>query len=430
MGSMSSNDGDDPPDDTFFPFKLTPITAITTNPPWPLRGMDPVKQTIIERLYFEDGATIHFERMSPMAFRDYSRVNFVARRVIGTARQAQRRLTASEVDAAAEHADSAARYFAWIEPCTAIGALVLAVRGRRTFQFPFYIPQPKKFYPFTFPMRRFAFLEGDRAAAAWHITRFLSYLPFFWAGTAFLFGSIAQTTWEMHILRDPRLLNVTRDIERNMRNERARVMHQITQRGFPERPGMGNPQSPPEVPPPSQFPRDQYTSESENQAAQGYGSETSASQAEDTPSSPAAQPHRGATASTPQSQAQPSKPQDDDSDLFDDDDASPVPHSLRRAEAEQASSSQRGSTWDRIRQKSQSGEAQWARGDSSGQERSWGQLRQDKTQNSRDSQPKTEGYSYSKQDEDREKRNYEKDQAQKEFDALLEAERRGGSNKK
>ncbi|KAI0846372.1 hypothetical protein F5Y00DRAFT_243928 [Daldinia vernicosa] len=436
---MSSNNGTDPP------FDDGSSTDLTTNPPWPF--LSRFQQTQIERRYFEDGATIHFERLPRLPFwaplflmKDSFRVVYVTGKTVQAAKMSQRRLTADEVNATSEAAANSARYLPWIHPVSLIAASTICWRTRKTFRFPLYQPKKRQFNPRIFPTKRLPVFTGDRAVVAWHVTRFFCWFPVTLIGSLIFFTSLAESSYEARLSRDPRLKNWLADVKKNHINRLAHMQreNQGPQRNFPALPD-----------PVSQSPRDKYPSDSGNEVPREYGHDTFTGQSESSPNGLASEASRSPSTSSSQSywgrgtqsQAQPSKSQgmvysdsssqhsEDDLDLFDDDDASPVPAALRKAEAQQTRDAQGGSAWDRLRQQAQSGAAQWARGDSSGQERGWGRLRQDKTQNPQDNQPRTEGFAYTKEDEYKEEKTYEKEQAQKEFDALLEAERRGGSNR-
>ncbi|KAI0827798.1 hypothetical protein F5Y06DRAFT_226908 [Hypoxylon sp. FL0890] len=441
---MSSNNGFG----TTFDSSSSFDQPVSNHPPWPY--LDRFQQAQVEKRFFEEGATIHWERLPTLGFwaplfgfTDPLRVAFISSKVVGASKVCQRRLTAEEVDGTSEAAAVSFRYLPWIRPVSIGAALALSWRTRRTFSFPFYRPARGKINPFIFPMKRAPLFRGKKALYAWHITRFLCYFPLTWFASALFFSSVAETTYEAHLLRDPRLKAVVAGIRRNGMQVRQQ------QRNLPQRPGAGASQPSQQDPSTASFPRGQYPPQSGSQATQDYGHDAYTGQSENRLAESAMRPNTSTTASAPQSswtrntqpQAPPNKPQDVryqesdprnadyDADIFDYDDASPVSTASRRAEAQQARVAQSGSAWDRIRRQSQSGSAQWARGDSSGQERGWNQLRQDKAQNSRDASPKTESFAYTKEEEEKENRNYEKEQAQKEFDALLEAERRGGSNR-
>ncbi|OTB01899.1 hypothetical protein M426DRAFT_323120 [Hypoxylon sp. CI-4A] len=443
---MPSNDGFDSSFDDFS------STDQTNNPTWPIIGR--FQQTQIENKYFEKGATIHFEKLptlqswAPLFFiSDKFRIVFVTTKVVQASKRANRRLKEDEIAATSEAAANSARYFPYTNALSAAVTFAIAWSTRKSFKFPFYQPKPPKFDPSVFPMKRMPFLKGRNASYAWHGARFLCYFPLVGFGSVFFFSSLAETTFEARLLGDPRLRGMMGDIRQNMRDHRSQLEQQ---RGIKQRQGQTIPQSSQRSQGIQSAPYDQYPSDSVNQSTQGYGGDAFARQSENTFDRPAVGSNESVPTSTPKSRwsrntppqaTSPNKPQDtqypetgpqkveDDSDLFDDDDASPVPASLRKEEAQAAQNAQGGSSWDRIRQQSQSSASKWTRGDSSGQERGWAQLRQDKTRSPRDAQPKTEGFAYSQQDEEKETRKYEKEQAQKEFDALLESERRGGSSR-
>ncbi|KAI1074806.1 hypothetical protein F5B20DRAFT_427380 [Whalleya microplaca] len=440
---MSSNDGfgrpiDDPSSDDRSP---------TVHVQWPY--MDPVAQGRIERKFFEEGATIHFDKIPQLQFwapflffRDIARVLFVTKRVVHHAVGAKRPLTATEVDATSEHAAASIRYLAYAQPVSLALAAVLTWRGSATFRFPFYQPKMRWFHPFYFPNKMRPFIQGPAAVRVWHVARFITYCPLTWFGCFFFFSSMSETTFHARVLRDPRLTALLQDLNRN--NKALGELERREQRrrmGLPEQPGARVPQQNRGI---AQYPSGQDTSEVNSQASQDNlppAWQPDDRQPADTlerpgiereaPSAPQSSWARRAPPQTPPSTppgARDSDPwsrnADDDSDLFDDDDdASPVSRSARRAETRRS-----GSTWERLRQQAQPGVAQWEQGDSSSQGRGWAQIRQDKAQNTKEASQKTESFAYSKQDEEREQRNYEKDKAQKEFDALLDSERRGGGD--
>ncbi|KAI1099973.1 hypothetical protein F4804DRAFT_320246 [Jackrogersella minutella] len=426
------------------------LTALT--PPWPY--VTRMQQTYAEQNCFEEGATIHFERLPPLPFwanilsdGEKLRCTFILKKVLQTSRSCERRLTATEVDAATESASRSAYYLPMVKISSLVAASYFAWAKRKTFRFPFYTPK-SSFKPGVFPTDRFPLIRGPRAHTVWHSFRIASYVPFTFVGFAFFYDSLAETTFEARLVSDPRLKPVVADIKKANVARIARVRQIAGVGNYSQGPGAGASQSSQRFPSVPQTPNGHYSSESGNQAPRDYEPNTYNSQSEYSFSRPSAGLNREATTPAPRSSwpqtPQPQVPgttdqkprypesssqeKNDDLDLFDDDDdASPVPLSVRIAEAQKARNAQGGSAWDRIRQESKSGSSRWVQGDSSGQEKGWAQLRQDKAHNSRDGQPKTEGFAYTTEDEDREKRNYEKEQAQKEFDALLEAERRGGS---
>ncbi|KAI1387893.1 uncharacterized protein F4822DRAFT_407890 [Hypoxylon trugodes] len=423
---MSSNNGEDPS----FKDSFDDNTYRTTYPPWP--GVEPAKQAQIERNFFEDGVTIHFERIpqrkswNPFLLgRGSLTSDYVIFKTVQASKFAKRRLSASEVDGTSEAAAISAYFFTWINPVSLCVTIPFTWMNREKFRFPFYTPGPR-FNPQVFPFASLPIVKGAKATYLWHALRYCAfYVPAMFASTVF-FGSMAENMYEVRISRDPRLQRLVQDFRKRVEDARARAMGSGQQQTLPQRPAQNASQSSP----------DQYPSEPESQTFQGYERDAYAGQSSTPQSSWSqnTQPQPQTQTPSPQVARYPeptSRNTDDVSDLLDDDDdASPVSAASRRAEAQLARDAQSGSSWDRIRKQSQSPAPQWTQGDSSDQERGWSQLRQDKTQNSRENQPKSEGFAYTKQDEEKEKRNYEREQAQKEFDALLESERRGGSGRR
>ncbi|KAF2971718.1 hypothetical protein GQX73_g1794 [Xylaria multiplex] len=413
----------------------------THNQPWPY--VDPFSQGRFERKYIEDGGTINFDslpKLQPWAswagISDLLRVLTVLKKVKSHAAMAQRRLTSTEARAIGEHSAHSVRYLSWIQPVSCTIAIAIAASKRRTFSFPFYRPKMKKFDPFSFPTKRLRFLKGHPATLMWHVVRFGAYLPFAWFPTTIFFSSMAENSFAAHAWRDPRLDGVIQHGRQNHQKLQHQREQARRQAGFPDPARTVPPKNP-------QQPGDEAYGDSptpQSYESTDYAAQPSSTFGKPSPvteASRATQPDwaRGtATRSAPPKVQENALPdpsplhENDGSGLFDDDDdASPVALPARRQDAGQRQSSLSGSSWDRIRQQAKSGNANWEKGDSSGEEHEWGQLRQDKIRNPRDSTPKTDSYSYTTEDEEREKRNYEREQAQKDFDALLEAERHGES---
>ncbi|KAI0429978.1 hypothetical protein F5Y09DRAFT_242552 [Xylaria sp. FL1042] len=404
--------------------------APTHHRPWPY--LNAFQQGRFERKFIADGETINFDAlpkiqwwMSCFGNIEMFRVLAVLQKVELYSSSAQRPLTATEANAIGEHTVRANRWFAWSQPVTYAIAMSIAFAKRRTFSFPFYVPKMKKFNPNFFPTKKYHFLKDRAATAMWHTLRVAAYASFAWVPSMLFFGLGGMNSFHVHALNDPRLTSLNQGLQRIQQEERqnAQQQHQLRRRpGVPSPAGTVHPQK--SQPAGDGASGDGFT-------PQVYGSTDYSSQPTGafersgavTETSPATQPNW----------AQSSQLRSDNKDgLFDDDDddddASPVAPSLRGQKVDQGQSSSSGSAWDRLRQQARSGNPNWEKGDSSGQERGWAQLRQDKTQDSRDSNPKTDSYFYSSNDEERERRNYGKEQAQKEFDALLEAERRGGDS--
>ncbi|KAI1204047.1 hypothetical protein F5X97DRAFT_9056 [Nemania serpens] len=402
----------------------------THNRSWP--GILPEAQRRFEQTFLRDGETLNFDVLPKLApvfgGSDAARARWVMHEVAAHSTYVQRPLTSAEANAVTEHSAAAYRYAAWTLPVTIGIATATAFSGRRTFKFPFYQPKMKKFDPFSFPTRRIRLAKGFSAVAMWHSVRMVTYASLLLIPTSMVLISISITSFKQHAIRDPRL---SRLIEEASRREQIKFNERQMRRrtGAPNTPGTV-PQNPQQVddgayqdrPTPQVYGRTDYDSQ------QSTAFERPSTAAE---TSGTTEPYPPRT----QDNAPPSfdSRQDDDFDPLaddEDDDASPVAASVRRPRAVTRPSSSSGSSWERLRQQTRSGSTDWEKGDSSSQEQGWAQLRQDKTRNPKDHTPKTDSFSYSGRDEERERRKYEKEQAQKEFDALVAADSRSGGGSK
>ncbi|KAL2016840.1 hypothetical protein VTK56DRAFT_2915 [Thermocarpiscus australiensis] len=296
-----------------------------------------------------------------------------------------RQLTTEEADALAYHRSRLCSRLAWAPPAWMAITVLLLRRGQKSFRFPFYTPKPASFNPTYFPARARPLITGRPAVITWHLLRAVAYaIPLNILVTS-IFQSFSETSYIVSVLADPKLKAIreaaTRPRDRRHPAQTSRVPHR-----FPQGEGMGSSQ-----PTPSQSYRQEYDG--------------------------------SATWDTPEQQQQQQRPpqwpqgapesqgalENDDPFLFDD--ASPVAPGQRqpqRPSASSASSTGEGSAWERLRQRAQSGEAGQIQGDQRGQ--------------SRGQQQTTEQYTYSQSERDKA---YAREQAQKEFDAMLERERRG-----
>jgi hypothetical protein len=280
--------------------------------------------------------------------------------------------TPTEADAQAYYRAKFLSRAAWAPLAVYGTAGYMVYRGRSTFRFPFYTPKPASFNPSFFPLLSSPFIKGQAAVWAWHALRFGAYAFVNHYVVGALVMSFAQTSYVVSILRDERL----KQVREAMMKPRDRGRQQ------PER---GAPAPPP--PPPIA----DTTSPAEPTASyQAYGQTTQP------PQPPQRPPQWTQRAPEPQDTLD-----DDDPSLFDD--ASPVAPSQRqqpqRRPAGSPPSPGEGSAWDRVRQRAKAEEGT-----------TW------------EPKQKTEPYTFASADQEKA---YAKAQAQKEFDAMLERERRG-----
>ncbi|KAK8136558.1 hypothetical protein PG984_004498 [Apiospora sp. TS-2023a] len=420
------------------------------NKPWP--RVHPQKQAEVERRFFEPGATIRFDQLPPTRGFIFNTVppgkrsELVVSNVISAATAANRRLNQSEIDALSESASHAAARLSWVYPLGLGLAVAAAANGRKKFRFPFYTPKMKTFDPRAFPHRSFATLTGKSATWAWHGIRASAYYPLTWFASLLFLGSMVRTRLLADLASDQRLSQIKQEVtSNNQRNAQLRREQRQRQTAHSGAPGANQLPDAYTVPDQSSG-QDSWTGVPQSQASvesSGLGSPRNSGESfgrsgprpdrrqglQGGGSPVGTQTRRDVQAKgTQEQQGQTSF---DDNDLFeDDDDASPVAASARGSERQrgQSSASQGGpaSSWDTIRQQARKEVSPFARGDRSKDDSPWGRARQDGARTTRDAPrtPPREGYSYNEVEEEK---TYAKNQAQKEFDAMLEAERRGRS---
>lgn len=256
---------------------------------------------------------------------------------------------------------------------------------RPKFGFPFYNPKPPKFNSQKFP----GLPEGRFSFWAWQGTRVLTWYIASKLAIGLVATSYAISVYSANSGTDNRLEGYRREVARragtSVRNGQQRTISQA---------------------PPGQ-PRQQYPQQKweEPVAATETAGWSGSEQTEK------AVPTSSSTSWTAPQSPQTGRQDSYNQDTYVFDDASPVAPSEQSNPSPQNLSQQGGSAWDRIR-----GQAQAARN----QPGSWARKRQDEL-TSRGAQDGT-SYNYSTADEEKA---YAKDQAQKEFDEMLERERRG-----
>ncbi|KAG8157477.1 hypothetical protein KVR01_012519 [Diaporthe batatas] len=339
-----------------------------------------------------DSLGINYDALPTMPFwgplfgktSDYLKTR-VAAKVMTSSASVGRELTQSEKDAMSHHFAKLVITTAYTSPLAVAATFAMERTTRPTFGFPFYTPKPPKFNSQKFP----GLPEGRASHLAWQATR-----VFAWYAASKIVISLFVTSYAISVYSansgtDNRLEAYRREIAR-----RAGA----AMRG-------GRPPNIPNLPPmqpQQQFPQQSWQDPAPATESVGWASSEQPEKAASTPSP------RPWTA-TQNSQAGRQDSYNQESYVFDD--ASPVAPSEQSSYPPQGSSQQGGSAWDRIR-----GQAQAARG----QPGSWAKKRQDEM-TSRGAQ---DGTSYTYPTEAEEKV-YAAKQAQKEFDEMLERERRG-----
>ncbi|KAK1241370.1 hypothetical protein MKX08_001344 [Trichoderma sp. CBMAI-0020] len=265
----------------------------------------------------------------------------------------------------------------------------MAYRGRKTWRFPFFNPEFKRFSP----------IGGSPGLKfMWHSARFAAYYGTLWVLGEPVFQGANFMRQRREMEADPRLRALLHD----------GGAQGATLLG-------GNPEAREQI-------RDDWESAAQYENAnQQYRDPEPEQKAPAAPTQSAWTSYRSPT--TPSAQPQPQQQQSDawDSSFTDDfDDASPVAPAARNSPG--ASNNSSGSAWDRIRQQaqyqpSQQGRKTWEKPQSGG---GWGSEAESGAQY-QGSAPR-ESFSFSSADEEK---SLAKGQAQREFDRLLEREREG-----
>ncbi|KAH8774667.1 hypothetical protein F5883DRAFT_547335 [Diaporthe sp. PMI_573] len=309
----------------------------------------------------------------------------VAAKIMTSSASVGRELTQSEKDAMSYHFAKLVITIAYSSPLSVAATFGMERATRPKFGFPFYNPKPPKFNSQKFP----GLPGGTASLLAWHGTRVLAWYTASKLTIGLVVTSYAISVYSANSGTDNRLEAYRKEISRRagtaMRSGRpSPIPHESSGQSH------------------QQYPQQKWEEPASATEPVGWASSEETEKAASRPS-----PSSWTATQNPQTGRQDSYNQD--SYVFDD--ASPVAPSEQTNYSPQNSGQQGGSAWDRIR-----GQAQAARG----QPGSWAKKRQDEM-TSRGAQDGS-SYNYSTADEEK---SYAKDQAQKEFDEMLERERRG-----
>jgi len=296
--------------------------------------------------------------------------------------------------------------------------------GRKDFKFPFMKPKPLERYD-SFPMRVMPILKGQAARSMWHITRANIYIVLWLFITNPLFRSVADTRMTVGLYADRRTHDLTQAIKGKFDRLRSNRASEAAERA---RTGQLPQQStsPQDEASPTAFDDSQSYGSQDGYAADGTftNGNTDTGLISDS-AMQRRQPQQASPNSWSQAQSRASREsfqqpgqQDSQSSDFFFDDASPTAGNDSDMGASQSYSKQQsGSAWGRLRRGEnigQSGNPQSAANDRSSYQ---GQPP--------DFETKSDSFSFSKSEEDR---RLAKDQAQKDFDAMLDRERQEGGS--
>jgi hypothetical protein len=140
-----------------------------------------------------------------------------------------RPMTQEEGDALATHITTKLDVATIRAPVAFCAAALMTWRGRRTFRFPFYQPSTS-FNQFIFPNhpRVKPFIEGKTAVNIWHVARFNAYLLASWVVIGIPTLSVSGTVMMKDTLSDPKLRQLFRELGANQAAmEMNRVMEKV-----------------------------------------------------------------------------------------------------------------------------------------------------------------------------------------------------------
>lgn len=271
-------------------------------------------------------------------------------------------------------------------PIAFVTAIGLLKKTNKEYGFPFYTPKQPKFNPNKFP----GLQEGSTSRIVWNATRGLAWYAASKVVVSLFLTSYAISVYAANLRGDPRLEPYRQDLQRRA-NHSGRVEQQpAVAQHYPE------------------LPEEPVTDYEGHPVAASTRSPTSWASPERSTKGPIS-----TWRPTQPLQPQPAQePVIEEMSVFDD--ASPVAPAEQQDAASQRAAQQGSSAWDRVRNQAQPSRAQTS---------SWKKRREDEV-SSRDVEQGSTSYSFTSADEES---SYAKEQAQKEFDDMLEEERRGKS---
>jgi len=377
------------------PFDSVPASD---SDPYAAAGNDPTERYTVEATNFYPMPIFG----SLFGYNEKIYAQVLGARIAAANNTLKRRVTPDELKALSQHTGKQITILSYGSPIGIAGGLYRAYTTASTFRFPFYQPNPEKFNATTFPTPRNAILKGSRATIMWHILRYNAYVFIGKTVANLFFGSYAASVTAVGELSDPRLKELTKAMREHASERSGRQLP-----------------SPAGIPRPPMKPG-QYPSQSQNTAqdnASPTGGMANYEEPATTQSWPQEQtrgnPQMERWKSQPQPQQAPSQQEEKPFDMFGDD-ASPTGGQGMQADMSSSTQSS-GSAWEKIRR----GQKPEPKQKTSG----WSRLQNNTQKEQREGSTMGDSFTFSKTEEERSLAQME---AQKEFDARVEKERRGG----
>ncbi|KAM0129576.1 hypothetical protein ACHAO1_008435 [Botrytis cinerea] len=345
-------------------------------------------------------------------FNDAFLTKIINARIQNTSKITQRPLRQEEIDALAFHTAKILRINSFAPVAGLSAGIYRAVQTAPTFRFPFYQPNLEVFNSSVFPHAKMPYIKGPPALIAWHAFRGLCYAYIGTTVSKLLFGGYAASVGAVGQMGDTRLKDVVKATSEEVARQQKNLPSPAGIPRPPMKPGQGQPQ-------PQTRNTQGYDDASPTGDAQWSEEDNAPGSAQTTPQ---AFPQ---TKSWPQrkpvpAQA-PAQEEEKPFDLFDD--ASPTNGQGMDTEPTTPQySRQTGSAWDRIRR----GEKPTSNSTTTSSQpprSGWATVQNKTPKASSDGTSSADSFAFSKTEEER---NLAQVEAQKEFDARVEKERRGG----
>ncbi|APA14824.1 hypothetical protein SS1G_06861 [Sclerotinia sclerotiorum 1980 UF-70] len=344
-------------------------------------------------------------------FNDTFLSKIVNARVQNAIKVTNRPLRHEEIDALAYHTAKIIRINSFAPVAGLSAGIYRATQTAATFRFPFYQPNLETFNSSVFPHPRMPYIRGFPAIIAWHTFRGLCYCYVGQTVSKLLIGAYAASVGAVGQMGDKRL----KDIVKATTEEVARTQKNLpSPAGIPRprmKPGQGQGQS--------QSGNTQDYDDASPTGGDWYGDDTPGS-AQSTPQTfPPMKPQSRQFPKQASAQAPANAPAQEEErpfDLFDDASPTSGQEMDTNTSTSQTSKATSGSAWERIRR----GEKLGSNINTPTQSRQSGGTKNTPKASEIAS---TDSFTFSKTEEER---NLAQLEAQKEFDARVEKERRGG----
>ena len=154
---------------------------------------------------------------------------FVIDTIRGAENLAHRPLTQTEAEGYAHHASRRTLY-SFGSSISAVGmGSVFAIYGRKTMKFPFRKPQPLERYEH-FPNRWFPVIKGSYARTAWQIMRFNVYTVLCLLLIAPVYSSMGDSTMMVGLYKDQRTHEITKSMAAALKNTNGKLQRHASNR--------------------------------------------------------------------------------------------------------------------------------------------------------------------------------------------------------